>query len=203
MEPPQPSSGQRAMSQRLDVDDVPEDVMYHIFNIFLLKKAILNCSLVSKKWRSIAFTHTFRSLSLLVRSEKYPDTSGMQISRYVQDLLQDPFFSVQHIVQHLTLKWGCQSGNDIEFDFVDFMPSFPALSSLTLKGTLYTRLPASYSHAKGSLALDKLIVTGILRSSKNDMLPHHRVEAFCDMRRFWLLEVLGTARSHLLGGEHG
>ena len=180
------------MSQRISIEDIPEDVLYHVFNPLLLKRELLSCSLLSKKWRSTTFIQAFRSLSLLVKSKQEPNKPRAKINRYVEDLLGDPFFSsIQHIVRRLTLRWAGRPGlaSDIEFDFVDFLPSFPALSSLTLRGKVGKRLTASHSHLKGSLRLDELVINGIIRRHFQD----HSFNALCD-----LLSTFGSLKSLVL-----
>ena len=184
------SSGHGTMSPCISIGNIPEDILYHVLNAFLLKREILRCSLLSKKWRSAAFVPAFRSLSLRVKSEKDPSPSDIQVNRFVEDLVQDPFFSsIQHIVRRLTLKWGRDPGHDIEFDFVNFIPFFPAMSSLTLQGMVCRRLPTSHNHLKGSLALDELIISGL--TQRYDQC--HSVEALCD-----LLSTFGSLKSLML-----
>ena len=180
-------------SPRRNTHDIPDDILYEIFNNWLPKRDLLSCSTVSREWRTLAFARVFHSLSLLVRSGEYPDTSEIAINCYVQDLLQVPFFAKIHdVVRCLTLTWG--RGNNIAFDFIDFIPLFHSLCHLTLQGRVTTRLPATYAHARGTLFLDGLAICGQL-ADLNDWChawddPHHDVEALCD-----LLSLFGTLSS--------
>lgn len=167
----------------MHIDDVPQDVLYNIFGKFVQKRDLLySCSLVSKRWHDIAFPHIFSSLSLLIRVDEPPEVMSIPINRFMQDLLADPIFpSIQHTVRSLKLKWGRAAGGDIDYDFADYIPHFPALSHLTLQGMVSARLPATYSHARGTVAIDSLTILGTCKPSGPPSRHPHNIEALCDL----------------------
>ncbi|GJE94536.1 hypothetical protein PsYK624_107060 [Phanerochaete sordida] len=185
------------MPQQTSFEAIPHDVLYLVFREFVMKRDLIHsCTFVCKRWRALTFPYIFSSLKLLAKTDDDPDTSGLQINRYVDELIRDPFFpSIQHITSHLTLKWGRNSGNPIEFDFIDFIPSFSSLHSLTLVGRVCRHLPAAHASARGAIKLSSLAIEGHIRCNDNERrfprsYEYHAASALCD-----LLSLFGALQS--------
>ncbi|GJE94537.1 hypothetical protein PsYK624_107070 [Phanerochaete sordida] len=171
------------MSQYVDFHAIPDDVLYRVFKQFLsTRELVLSCTTVSKRWRALTFPSIFSTLWLTVKTEGDPK---LEINRYIDDLVHDPFFpSIQYIVSSLRLTWG---RSPIGLDFVEFIPYFPSLRNLTFSGTVCMRLPAHYTHAQGTIDLDTLFIEGICGTTEEGDRVYHDASALCN-----LLSVFGT-----------
>lgn len=174
-----PVADQRFMRDILDlIFDEAELGDFH-------KRTLFACSRVSKDWRRAALKRIFRSISLIVRRPHDPPPS-VQINRYINDFVDAP--EAPHLaplVRKLTLKWGSSQWNSVQYDFIDYLPSFPALHTLSLVGQLAERLPDSMSSRVGTLTLDSLHIG----DCQSRTTVTHNVVAFCD-----LLSLFGKLR---------
>ena len=138
------------------------------------KRTLFACSQVSKEWRRVALKYVFRTMSLIIRRPGEIPPS-IHINRFVLDFLAAPESSyLAPLVRKLTITWSTSGHNSIHYDFIDYLPSFPALNTLFLVGGVTERMPETSRRHIGTLAMDHLTLKG-QPSSIHDMA------AFCDL----------------------
>ncbi|EKM58575.1 uncharacterized protein PHACADRAFT_253023 [Phanerochaete carnosa HHB-10118-sp] len=107
------------------------------------KRTLFSCSRVSKAWHSLTLRHRFHSVSLFARTGN-PYEQRIRKNCFLQDFVRSPLFpTVQSYIQRLTLRWGIADLDPyIGADLPGYLPLFPALRSLKLRGLLGRRIPA-------------------------------------------------------------
>lgn len=128
------------------------------------KRSILSCSLVSRLWRLVTLKFCFRSLSLVIPIAGEDVTRAAEVkSCTIQRFLRSSIYPIVcSSINWVTLQWGANRGNNIQCDFIDFLPSFLMLRGLTLRGRLHSPLPKSTACRSGSLSVDCLAIDGVL-----------------------------------------
>lgn len=138
------------------------------------KMTLFACSRVSNEWRRIALKYVFRTLSLIVQSNeeiRFP----IHINRFMTDFLAAPESSyLAPLVRKLTITWGTLAGNPIQYDFIDYLPSFPSLHTLSLVGGVAQRITETARPYVGTLCLDNLWIEG-------QPSNFHDLVALCDL----------------------
>ncbi|GJE89943.1 hypothetical protein PsYK624_060570 [Phanerochaete sordida] len=106
------------------------------------KQSLFACSRVSRAWHSITLRHRFHSVSLFARTGN-PHEQRVRMNCFLQDFLQSVLFpTVQRYIQKLTLRWSVADLDPyIGADLPGFLPSFPALRALKLRGLLGRPIP--------------------------------------------------------------
>ena len=135
------------MASTKSLADLPFDIFDAIFNfvhqddIDTRKRTLFAASQVSKEWADISMRTRFHTLSLVVKLEG--ETSIVNF--FLQDFVQEPIFEElkkRQCVKKLALRWS-REGSKSEIDFKTilphYLPLFPGLLSLELRGVLYKR----------------------------------------------------------------
>jgi len=166
-------------------DYLPVEVFDVMFNFMRVdderghtdKSTLFSCSHVSKLWHSLTLRHRFHAVSLFARTGN-PYEQQTRKNCFLQDFVQSPLFpTVQRYIQRLTVRWGIADLDPyIGADLPHYLPFFPALHSLKLRGLLGQRIPAL--QRQNPLVLDSLTIEGWVCHAR----PHDPM-VLCDLLR--------------------
>ncbi|GJE89847.1 hypothetical protein PsYK624_059570 [Phanerochaete sordida] len=166
------------------LQDVPFDVYDYIFDTVRLndvdtrKRALFAASQTCKAWAAMTLRARFHTLSLIV---KLPGEESI-VNFFLQDFAQEPVFAklVQDsCVKSLTLRWSrAEAWSEVDFGTIlpEYLPLFPGLRALRLRGVLYKRpdQPITQRFSLRSLAIDGHLYN--YHSHKS-----HNPRALCDL----------------------
>ncbi|EKM48698.1 uncharacterized protein PHACADRAFT_202507, partial [Phanerochaete carnosa HHB-10118-sp] len=119
-----------------DANDCTFDLV-HCRDVKTHKNSLFAASRVCKEWADMTLRARFHTLSLVIKLPGEQSTAN----RFLQDFVQEPIFTHRQYAKKLTLRWGCGKNSRIDFANVlpRYLPMFPGLLVLELRGVLYKR----------------------------------------------------------------
>ncbi|GJE89848.1 hypothetical protein PsYK624_059580 [Phanerochaete sordida] len=137
------------MASGAKITDMPLDVYEHLFEVVRLndvdtrKRTLFAASRVCKAWADLTRHARFHALYLVVR---LPGEQSI-VRYFLDEFIREPFFAeVRHkqLVKSLTLRWGKEESTseiDLGGALQRYLPLFPGVRALDLRGRLWQRAP--------------------------------------------------------------
>ncbi|GJE89846.1 hypothetical protein PsYK624_059560 [Phanerochaete sordida] len=135
------------MASPKKLQDLPFDVYDYIFDVVRRddvdthKRTLFAASQTCKAWAAMTLRARFHTLFLIV---KLPGEESI-VNFFLQDFAQEPVFArlmQDGCVKSLTLRWSsADTWSEVDFGIIlpEYLPLFPGLLALRLRGVLYKR----------------------------------------------------------------